>query len=208
MGHVMQSPVIYPLFSAPVYVQFGLEFNVSDNTLKELEQLPGLGPDCGLSQNIDVLDRPDLANIRNLCEQHLQLYVENICGYDNDIRITTSWMSRNPPGVDHPPHNHPNSLFSGCLYLKSSPDNKFNLHGQNHFTKHWPFTYNIKTNNIYNSDDWWIPVDTGTLVIFPSNLQHSAGPNQLDETRVVLCFNSFIKGTLGGSGDFAARLKL
>ena len=87
---MIPAPVIYPLFSAPVYVQFGLDFKLSEDTLSQLEQLPGLGPDCGLSQNIDVLDRPDLASIRKLCEQHLQLYVANICGYDNDIHILWS----------------------------------------------------------------------------------------------------------------------
>lgn len=201
-------PTIYPLFSAPIYCQFNTGFRLNESVIDELAELPGLGDDCGLSKNIDVLDRPDLIQARDLCEYHLQQYVKDICAFDNEIYITTSWLSRNPKGVDHPPHFHPNSLFSGCLYLRSSPDNRLSFHGQNHFTSHFPLTYNLKQFNIYNSDEWWVPVDTGTIVIFPSNLKHSASPNILDEIRVALCFNSFIKGTLGGPGDYASRLEL
>lgn len=201
-------PVIYPLFSTPIYFQPNTGARVDEAVLDELVELPGLSDDCGLSKNIDVLDRPDLKHIRTLCEYHLQEYVRDVCAFDNEIYITTSWLSRNPPGVDHPPHYHPNSLYSGCLYLRSSPDNRLSFHGQNYFSGHFPLTYNIKQYNIYNSDEWWVPVDTGTIVIFPSNLKHSAGPNHSNEVRVALCFNSFIKGTLGGPGDYAGRLEL
>lgn len=204
----MKPPVIYPLFSTPVYCQFDTGISVSATVMNMLKSLPSINDECGLSIDVNVLGRPELAELRELCEYHLDQYVREVCSFQDEFYITTSWLSRNGPGQDHYAHSHPNSIFSGCLYLQSSPDNRLTFYKQSHFSAHVPLTYTIKDLNIYNSDDWWIPVDTGTIVIFPSNLKHSASPNMLNDTRVALCFNTFVRGTFGGGGAYAGQLNL
>ncbi len=205
----MKDPIIYPLFSAPVYAAFDTGITLPDEDLEFLASLPGLEGSWGLSKDIDVLALPQLAEARKLCEYHLQQYIDQVCSFTGqEFYITNSWLSRNPQGADHYRHNHPNSMFSGCLYLRSNPDSRLSFHGENHFTRHWPLTYTQKDLNIYNSSEWWLPADTGTLIIFPSNLVHSANVNTQPETRIALCWNSFIRGTLGNPGDYAARLEV
>lgn len=200
------NPIIYPLFSAPIYYMPKTGVKVARAELGELTELTTILPTSGLTVDVNVLARPGLADARRVCEYHLNQYVRNVFGVTDNIYITTSWLSLNRPGMDHYAHSHPNSIISGCLYLRSGPTNRLNFHGQNHFNKMMPMTWAKDTFNVYNSDDWWVPVDTGTIVIWPSNLQHSAGPNQLDDVRIALCFNTFVKGRLGGQGDYAGQL--
>jgi ectoine hydroxylase-related dioxygenase (phytanoyl-CoA dioxygenase family) len=49
----------------------------------------------------------------------------------------------------------------------------------------------------FNSNEFTVPVHTGDLVLFPSNLIHSVPKTNHDYTRVSLAFNSFFSGELG-----------
>lgn len=51
--------------------------------------------------------------------------------------------------------------------------------------------------NIFNSNSWWFPVETGQVFLFPSSLTHSVETKQGKNTRISLAFNVFIKGTIG-----------
>ena len=55
--------------------------------------------------------------------------------------------------------------------------------------------------NRFNSSSWFVPVQTGQVVIFPSHLHHMVSPKQGDNLRISLAFNSFIKGTLGTKNE-------
>ena len=47
--------------------------------------------------------------------------------------------------------------------------------------------------NIWNSDSWWIPVETGELFMFPSSLTHQVVTKKGNNTRISLAFNTFYK---------------
>ena len=202
------TPIVYPLFSTPVYCIPDTGLRLTDAQLSVLEEYPSINDKCGLSINVNILNELNMQIVKEVCEFHLDQYVKNVFGCADDIYITTSWLSRNQPGEDHYAHSHPNSVISGCLYLKSGEGNRLNLHGHNHFNRQYPLTWNIDTFNIYNSDDWWVPVNTGTIVLWPSNVTHSAAPNILDTTRIALCFNSFVRGKFGGGGSYAGELEI
>ena len=51
--------------------------------------------------------------------------------------------------------------------------------------------------NIWNSETWFFPVETGNLFMFPSSTTHQVETKQGNNTRISLAFNTFIKGTLG-----------
>lgn len=204
-------PTIYPLFSTPVYYIPDTKFRVDNTLLTRLldrTEFPNWVESSGLSIDQFILDNPVLKDIRRVCEYHLKEYVKNVCGFDNEFYITNSWITRNDPNVNHVGHAHPNSIFSGCLYLKSSPKSIMTFSAKNHFAKTWPFTYNDIYPNIYNSDNWPVLVDTGAILIWPSDIQHGSNPNPLNDTRVVLCFNTFIRGDLGKSRSYVTDLTL
>ena len=58
--------------------------------------------------------------------------------------------------------------------------------------------------NVYNSSSWWLPVETGKLMLFPSSLQHSVAPVTADDTRISLAFNTFPVGYVGDESSLTA----
>jgi hypothetical protein len=205
---------IYPLFSTPIYHVADTNFRISDDLINELldtDRFPNWNSTCGLSKNIDILNYEKLKDARRVCEFHIQEYVKNIMAIKNTVHITTSWLSRNQPNDDHPIHDHPNSVFSGCLYLRSSPRSLMIFEGKNHFSRHWPFCYHYEhPTNIYNANEWPVVVDTGTFLLWPSDVLHRSNRNPLDVTRLALCFNTFVSGDLTEKNInvFGARLTL
>ena len=207
----LNQPIIYPLFSTPVYHVPDTKIQIDStlvNRLLDKTEFPNCVSTSGLSKNTFILDNPDFKDIRRVCEFHLQEYVTQVCGLDNEFYITNSWVSRNEPNIDHPLHSHPNSIFSGCLYLKSSKKSELSFGAVDHLSKTWPLTFNRKRTNIYNATIWSVPVDTGAIVIWPSNVFHSSNPNPLKDTRVAMCFNTFIRGDLTDPTKFSSNLVL
>ena len=55
----------------------------------------------------------------------------------------------------------------------------------------------IKEYNIWNSETWWFPLQTGQLLMFPSSTVHQVYTKKGLNTRTSLAFNTFYKGKLG-----------
>ena len=53
--------------------------------------------------------------------------------------------------------------------------------------------------NIFNSNGWIRPVQTGDVLLFPSSLLHQVEPKKGMNTRISLSFNVFIKGKIGNN---------
>lgn len=201
--------IVYPLFSTPVYYVEDTGFRLDQETLKLLEDLPMPqkgGP--GLTEDLYILKRPELKEAYEVIKHHLDIYVSNICSFKEEFILTNSWLTRNKTGQDHYRHFHPNSIFNGVFYLRADPNTApIRFHGKTALSKDFNFTYNIENYNIYNSENWQVPVQTGSLLIFPSTLEHSAGVNQSPETRICLGFNSFVRAQFGNH-DYASDIDL
>ena len=59
----------------------------------------------------------------------------------------------------------------------------------------------IKDFNIWNSETWFFPVETGNLFMFPSSTTHQVETKKGINTRISLAFNTFYKGTIGSNKD-------
>ena len=59
----------------------------------------------------------------------------------------------------------------------------------------------IKKYNNFNSRRWRVPVSTGDLFLFPSNLPHEVDAVGGEENRISLSFNAFPFGVLGSKSD-------
>ena len=115
-------------------------------------------------------------------------------GSDIEMVITQSWLNRNGKGESHHEHRHPNSMFSGVWYPqiheKLPPIQFKDAHQRD-------VEIPIKKYNHFNSSTFMLPMNKGELILFPSNLSHSVPPNQSDEERISLSFNTWCKGNLG-----------
>tara|TARA_R100000152_G_C6741501_1_gene165291 strand:- start:30 stop:1043 length:1014 start_codon:yes stop_codon:yes gene_type:complete len=147
-------------------------------------------------QSVDnfILDNPELENIRKWIYLKVNEYARTIMGSKSEMVITQSWLNKNGRGESHHEHAHPNSMISGVWYPQINetlPPIEFRT------PSHRDVTMQIETYNQFNSATFLLPMKMGELIMFPSNLSHSVQPNQSDEERISLSFNTWCKGNLG-----------
>lgn len=117
------------------------------------------------------------------------------------LRVTQSWFNYSKPGEWHHKHAHPNSLVSGVLYMKAVKDSdKIYFHKDDYRQ----LDVHTENYNLYNSRSWWLSVETGKLMLFPSSLTHSVEPVQANDTRISLAFNTFPVGYMGQENNLTA----
>jgi uncharacterized protein (TIGR02466 family) len=109
--------------------------------------------------------------------------------------ITTSWINLGPAGSNHHEHSHSNSFCSGVFYLQADQSND-NITFYN--SRYQQIKIYTEDYNLYNSDSWSVPVNTGDILIFPSYLNHAVTKTTSD-SRISLAFNVFVKGVLGNN---------
>jgi len=125
--------------------------------------------------------------------------------YKNNFKITTSWVTKTLPSQTSNYHNHRNSMFSGVLYIQTDENS-----GGINFSK-----FNNDSNilldaeeyNLYNSNDYTIAPENGTLIFFPSEIYHKILKNNSNIIRYSIAFNLFPTGSLG-YGDSSINLKI
>ena len=188
--------MIFDLFSTPLRID-NLNRNVHPHEAETLEKLIGitknnLGNERSASSN--VLDHPLLSELAFSCTESLNNFArEELKIVQTSFRITQSWVNVSYKNGYHFAHSHPNSVFSGVLYLQASEPDQIMFHRHREETS-WRFAYDEW--NGYNSKTWTVPVKTGDIVIFPSQLVHEV-PLIQNKKRVSLAFNSFPVGTFG-----------
>jgi uncharacterized protein (TIGR02466 family) len=128
---------------------------------------------------------PLLLAIKELTEEHLEK-----CGYHPyDITIPNMWINVMDEKSCHPPHTHYGYTFSGTYYVDiPEGSGEIILHNQN-TNNHSQVLFHVKTFKDVNAGQFKLPVEDGTLVIFPSYLRHSVGYMPFKGTRRSISFD-------------------
>ena len=203
----MEEPIsnIFPLFSTPILHIKDTEFRCTDRELRSIDNLsyiPASAGSCLLSKNVNLFKLNYLSRITKECEKHLKCYTKNILCIKQDFYITTSWITKKSLTsgyTTHHKHSHPNSIFSGVLYLdvEDGNDQKLFFTGKPGFLDTFNFDYDYSDFNMFNSQNYWIPVNVGTCIIFPAHVTHWVEEIKTEGERIVMGFNCFVKGKLG-----------
>lgn len=183
------------LFPTPLYID-----NINSPTINQqrsfLSNLPKIENMGNLrSESGYILEYPLFVDLKKTINQHIKEYVQIVYpGSTLDVYITQSWANYTEPNEYHHKHTHPNSFISGVFYVNAVKNEDMIK-----FYKDLPPAYQINHNqpNNYNSSDVAILVETGDLVLFPSNFTHNVPPTTSKETRISISFNTFIKGNIG-----------
>lgn len=191
----MNNTRIMDLFPTPLYINHIDDplINQQKNYLLNLPKIQNAGN--LRSESGYIFEYPLFAELKKTINEHIKEYVNIVYPNSNlDVYITQSWANYTEPNEYHHKHSHPNSFISGVFYV-----NAIKNEDMIKFYKDLPFTYQINHNqpNNYNSVDVAIFVESGDLVLFPSNFQHNVPPTTSKETRISISFNTFIKGNLG-----------
>ena len=128
--------------------------------------------------------------------------MKNYLGASNNVEfcLLNSWINKHHKGDYGQLHNHQNSLMSGCLYLQvNKHTGGIRFYKNNSWTNLLPLSVAIeyeKFNHI-NAQYYTIAPTQGSIVIFPSHLEHMIEKNVSDEIRCSLAFNFYVRGTIG-----------
>lgn len=161
------------------------------------------------SYNHRVLEDPCMIELKKFAQQGLNEYFEEIYSparpEEIKLKLTQSWTNVTEPGENHHIHYHPNSIVSGVIYI-SADINSDEIVFSNTKEMIWEFV--VKNKNGYNSRQYHLPVGTGYMVLFPSQLFHGVPETTSKSTRISLAFNSFFEGKFGIENDGVNYLEI
>jgi uncharacterized protein (TIGR02466 family) len=198
----MNNTRIMDLFPTPLYIN-NIDaplINQQKNYLLNLPKIQNMGN--LRSESGYIFEYPLFAELKKTINEHIKEYINIVYPNSNlDVYITQSWANYTEPNEYHHKHSHPNSFISGVFYV-----NAIKNEDMIKFYKDLPFIFQINhnQNNNYNSQDVAILVETGDLVLFPSNFTHNVPPTTSKETRISISFNTFIRGNIGDENSSTA----
>ena len=199
----MTKPMIHSIFPTPIYTtKMDRGF-----TKQELQFVDNQKNKCNKNTgNINtkdnyILNRKEFKNIKKFLDKHCKEYLDTvICPKNNiELYITQSWLNYTEANQFHHKHEHPNSVVSGVFYFDSDVKNDKILFSSNKGYQQIYTEINKEKFNLWNSETWFFPVETGNLFMFPSSTTHQVETKQGNNTRISLAFNTFYKGTIGSN---------
>ena len=147
------------------------------------------------TKNTRILDLPFMRELKATIAGTIENLIHNL---DKDsknagFKFLDSWANQYNRGEAAQVHVHPNSQFSGVVFFDD--DDKLMFHRPDPW--HDPM---LPINMITKSDsDYYrkhthhqITADAGTIIVFPSMLEHST--MRSDGDRVTVSFNTFLTG--------------
>jgi len=144
-----------------------------------------------------------MADFTKFIGNSIDEYCKQTYDFDTDkvqLYITQSWTNLTKKGEFHHMHNHQNSIISGVFYFEGNKDDVIEFYNPNPWLgDRW--AVDAKANNDFNSQTWWWPADIGTLILFPSQLEHAVPEVEGDRDRYSMSFNTFFRGQIGGSHE-------
>jgi uncharacterized protein (TIGR02466 family) len=102
--------------------------------------------------------------------------------------ITGCWATVLARGAAHKAHSHPNNFLSGVYYVRTRPgSDAINFHDPR--TQAGVIRPPVAELTAENTDQVVVRVTNGTLLMFPSYLEHSVDANVNEEERISVSFN-------------------
>ena len=110
--------------------------------------------------------------------------------YESEPFLGNMWANINPPGGSNRAHIHPNSLWSGVYYVKA-PQNSGQLKIED--PRSVALMSRPRQKDVPKPDRLWrehhYEPKTGSLIMFPSWLNHCVDPNNSNDIRISVSFN-------------------
>ena len=150
--------------------------------------LPRLAPGQGWQSVQTLHEREELGDLVACVNRAAKGILRFLrIGYDA-VEITGCWANVLAKGAAHKAHSHPNNFLSGVYYVRTGPGtDTINFHDpRNQAGVIRPPVVELTAEN---TDQVVVRVKNGTLLVFPSYLQHSVDANMSEEERISISFN-------------------
>lgn len=171
---------------------------INPRLIEVLETIAYTPPPFTPEQTLDnhLENHPAFAELFKWINQCLEDYRISLKYQCDSLKPVLSWANRGNKDTQHTSHTHPNSFISGIYYISNNPSPTFFEDPR----------FQIRSGVVVRSfsklgeNIWPCPSETGTLVLFPSWLEHyvDAQPN-LVGVRYTLSFNAMPRGLVNGN---------
>ena len=141
----------------------------------------------------NVLDYPELRNLKNFFIEYLNFFTERVyLASSDELDISISWVNTIKPGKSHSAHKHKNAILSGVYYFEATYESPLIVISP--LENHNNHDYSIRRgHNHFNSEEWILPTDGNTLIMFPAWLQHRVSVNNTNKTRYSIAWTAWFK---------------
>jgi uncharacterized protein (TIGR02466 family) len=198
------------IFATPLMTfDLGRDFTIEElNFINSQEMGFSVGNEG--SWNHRVLEDSSMVNLKKFAQDALNDYFIEIYSparpEEIRLKLTQSWTNITKHNENHHQHYHPNSIISGVLYINGDINNDEIVFTNTKESRPWQI--DVKEHNGYNSFLYHLPITTGFMVLFPSNMFHGVPEKKDNNTRISLAFNSFFEGKFGIENDGVNYLEI
>ena len=150
--------------------------------------LPPLEPGQGWQSEQTMHEREELRQLHSCVSQVARSVLRFLRIGQESLEVTGCWATVLGKGAMHRVHSHPNNFLSSVYYIRVFPGaDTINFHDPRSQSRviRPPVVELIAE----NTDQVVVKVAGGTLLLFPSYLEHSVDANLCDEERISISFN-------------------
>jgi len=191
---------IYLLFPYPVMIcAENYAFSGAEKKyISELEMIDNTGN--LMSKNDKILESEELSNLNRFINAQILIYKKKLLQMkdENEIYITQSWVNSSSPHQFHHKHKHPNSVISGVMHFDENSDESLPPIRFHRTLEMFPLEFGFDNLNESNASCRSFETVQGSLILFPSLLEHDVEKNRSDRVRTSISFNTFVRGVVGG----------
>ena len=136
--------------------------------------------------------------VKKEIEARFNQITEDFFRYEEEFRITTSWITKTLPGGFSERHFHKNCYYAGVLYFDDYEEDGGDLgffSPLDHLGSF--FIHPVVNDNEYTAGSSWYRPKHGQVIFFPAYLQHRVGLHRGKKPRYSLAFNFVPTGQYG-----------
>jgi len=183
---------MFPTFAWKLQIEAGLRDALRESILAALavmrEGLPPLAPGMGWQSAHELHRRDDFRDLVACIDGAVATILRFLRIGDLPHEITGCWANVLTRGAAHKLHSHPNNFLSGVYYVCTGPGaDTINFHDPR--PQAAVMRPPVVELTAENTDQVVIRVRDGTLLMFPSYLEHSVDATTSNEERVSVSFN-------------------
>ena len=191
----MEASDVIPMFPTLVWkiqlkakLRDALDARILAALQKMRRDLPALGAGAGWQSEQTLHQREEFRDLVS-CVGHAAKSVLRFLRVGHDaIEITGCWATVLAKGAMHKAHSHPNNYLSGVYYVRTHPGaDTINFRDPRNQTG--VIRPPVAELTAENTDQVVVKVRNGTLLMFPSYLEHSVDANMSENARISISFN-------------------